>query len=345
MIQLSRSHRTHFIFGLFFLLTIFIFSQTAFGQSTISGIIFDKQRNPLIDVDVELLNDLYQTRNRTKTDGSGRYTFGGLNNGRYLIKVLPFRYDLEDQIQDLEINTQNVRGGEGSGFFNLDFYLLPRKGGLAESELSVVFSQDVPPEAKKLYENGVELLANKKTTEGVMKLNEAVKIFPDYFLALMRIGKELMILKNYKDAVPFFFKAANVNSKSATAFYYLGDCLHYLGKEYNKSALAALNQAFLMAPSSTGILYVLGKVEREEGKYAEAEKHLLQAKKLSKNPVPEIHKELAQLYGNDLKRYKEAADELELYLKASKVEDKEEKNVKKIIADLRNKANSQSNNN
>jgi tetratricopeptide (TPR) repeat protein len=345
MIYLSRSHRTQLVFGLFLLSTIFIFSQNTFGQSTISGIVFDKQRNPLIDVDIELLNDLYQTKDRTKTDGSGRYTFAGLRNGRYFIKVLPFRYDLEDQTQEQEINTQNVRGGEGSGFFNLDFYLLPRKGGLADSELSIVFSQDIPPNAKKLYEKGVELLANKKTTEGVMQLNEALKIFPDYFLVLMRIGKELMIIKNYKDAVPFFFKAANVNPKSATAFYYLGDCLHYLGKEYNKSALAALNQAVIMAPASTRVLYVLGKVEREEGKYAEAEKHLLQAKKLSKNPIPEIHKELAQLYGNDLKKYKEAADELELYLKASKVEDKEEKNVKKIISDLRGKANSQSNNN
>jgi tetratricopeptide (TPR) repeat protein len=93
------------------------------------------------------------------------------------------------------------------------------------------------------------------------------------------------------------------------------------------------------------VLYVLGKVERAEGKYQEAEKHLLQAKKVSKNPIPEIHKELAQLYGNDLKKYKEAADELELYLKASKLEDGEEKKVKKIISDLRGKANSTSTNN
>jgi tetratricopeptide (TPR) repeat protein len=345
MIDSNRSNRIRFGFGLFFLSAVFILSQNAFGQSTISGIIFDKQRNPLIDVDVELLNERYQTDRRAKTDASGRYSFGGLRNGRYYVKVYAFRYDLEDQTQDIEINTQNIRGGEGSGFFSLDFYLLPRKGGLAETELSVVFSQEVPPEAKKLYEKGIELLANKKTTDGVMKLNEAIKIFPDYYLALMRIGKELMILKNFQDAVPFFFKAANVNPKSATAFYYLGDCLHQLGKEYNKSALAALNQAFVLAPASTGVLYVLGKVERAEGKYQEAEKHLLQAKKVSKNPIPEIHKELAQLYGNDLKKYKEAADELELYLKASKLEDGEEKKVKKIISDLRGKANSTSTNN
>jgi tetratricopeptide (TPR) repeat protein len=345
MFYLQRLYRTSLLFGLFFLLTIFILSPKVFGQSTLSGLIYDKQRNPLPEIEVELLNDLYQTISRSRTDGSGRYSFGGLRNGRYYVRALAFRYDLEDQTQEQEINTQSIRGGQGSGFFMLDFYLQPRKGGLAETELSVIFSQEVPPEAKKSYEKGLELLANKKTKEGILKLDESIKIFPDYYLALMRIGKELLILKNYQDAVPFFFKAANVNPKSATAFYYLGDALHHLGQEYNKSALAALNQALVLAPVSTGVLYILGKVEREEKKYQDAEKHLLQAKKTSKVSIPEIHKELAQLYANDLKKYKEAADELELYLKASKPTDEEEKKTRKIISELRVKAGSQPANN
>lgn len=333
---MTRSN-SRFIFVLSFL---FVFFQSVFAQSTISGTIYDKQRNALPEIEIELQNDLYQTINRAKTDGSGRYSFAGLRNGRYYIRVFAFRYDLEDQTQEQEINTQNIRGGEGVGFFLLDFYLLPRKGGLAETELGVIFSQEVPPEAKKMYEKGVELINSKKAKEGIMQLNEAIKIFPNYFYALHRIGKELYIMKNYKDALPFFFKAAEVNPKSANSFYYLGYSLNHLGKEYNKSAMASLNQALLLAPASMQVLYVLGKVEREEGKFQEAEKHLLQAKKLSKNPIPEIHKELAQLYANDLKKYSEAADELELYIKASKLNGDEEKKTKKIISDLRAKAGS-----
>ncbi len=52
----------------------------------------------------------------------------------------------------------------------------------------------------------------------------------------------------------------------------------------------------VLAPSSTQVFFVLGKIERSGGKFNDAEKHLLQAKKLSKVAVPEIHKELAQLY-------------------------------------------------
>ena len=78
------------------------------------------------------------------------------------------------------------------------------------------------------------------------------------------------------------------------------------------------------------------------GNFPDAEKHLLQAKKLATSKNPDIQMELAQLYSNDLKKYKEAADELELYMKAIKLTDEEEKKMKKVIADLREKAKTQS---
>lgn len=335
--------RNRIFFGIIFFSLMLFLSQSTFGKSTISGTVYDKQRNALSEIQIELLNDYYQMIDRTRTDGSGRYQFSNLGDGRYSVRVYAFRYDLEDQTLPVEINTQNIRGGEGTGYFLVDFYLLPRKGGLAETELGVVFAQEVPQAAKKLYENALDDFSKNRTTEGIMQLNEAIKIFPDYYLALYRIGKELFIMKKYNEAVPFLFTAAKVNPKSASAFYYLGYSLYNLGKEYNPSAIASLNQAYTLAPSSMQILYVLGKVERAEKKYEEAETHLLQAKKISGGNVSEIHKELAQLYADDMKKYKEAADELELYLKASKLNGEDQKNIKKVISGLREKAKNQPN--
>jgi predicted Zn-dependent protease len=278
---------------------------------------------------------------RARTDGAGRYQFNGLRDGRYTVRVFAFRYDLQDQEQSVEIITQNIRGGEGTGFFPQDFYLLPKKGGLAEAEIGVVFAQEIPSNAQKVYDKAVKDLSNKRTNEGILGLNEAVQLFPDYYNALYRIGKELFIGRRYKEAIPFLIKAAQVNARSATTFYYLGYSLHNLGKEYDKAAITALNNAVLLAPSSTQVFFVLGKVERSFGKYPDAEKHLLQAKKLSKVAVPEIHKELAQLYADDLKKYKEAADELELYLKASKLEGSAAAETKKVVSGLREKAKAQ----
>jgi tetratricopeptide (TPR) repeat protein len=152
-------------------------------------------------------------------------------------------------------------------------------------------------------------------------------------------------VKRYTEAVPFLLKAVEVNNKSATSFYYLGYSLHNLGKEYNKAAIRCLNNALVLAPSSTQVMFVLGKIERSDGKYVDAEKHLLQAKKLSKVAVPEIHKELAQLYADDMKKYNEAADELELYLKASKLDNSAASQTKKVISSLREKAKSKDANN
>jgi len=117
--------------------------------------------------------------------------------------------------------------------------------------------------------------------------------------------------------------------------------LNKLGKEYNKSAITALKQAVALAPASIVVLYMIGKIEREDGKFTEAEQHLLQAKKLSTVKVPEIHNELYRLYADDLKKYNLAADELELFLKATKLSDEDEKKVRKSITDLREKAKSQ----
>ena len=88
-------------------------------------------------------------------------------------------------------------------------------------------------------------------------------------------------------------------------------------------------------------MFVLGKVERAQGQFADAEKHLLAAKKLATTKVPEIHAELSQLYANDLKKYGEAADELEQYIKASRLSAADEKVARNKVEDLRAKAKTQ----
>lgn len=311
------------------------------GNSSISGIVYDKQRNTYSDLDVELLNDYYQTIRRARTDSMGKYEFSGLGDGRYTVRVRAFRYDFEDQEQATEINTISITGTQGSTFIPLDFVLSPKSGGLAESETGVVFYQDIPKEAQKLYEKAMADFKAKKNKDGLLRLNDAIKIFPEYFNALFKAGKELVVLGRFQDAAPFFLKSSEVNPKHASSFFMLGYCLQQMGRDYVKAAIVSLNQAYLLAPNSIAVLTELGKAERIDSRFSEAEKHLLQAKKLSKNTSPDVHKELAQLYGNDLKKFGLAADELELYLKAIKISKDEEKQMKKTISDLREKAKTQ----
>lgn len=323
-------------FILLFVTAVFFLSQKTFA-STIAGIVYDNKRNPLTEVDVELLDDYYRLVNRTKTNASGRYEFGGLGDGRFTVRVLPFRYDFADESALVEITTiTSVSNQVGNTYLTQDFYLTPRKGSLADTETGVIFAQETPKEAQKIYEAATKDLSRRKNDEGIAGLRKAINIFPDYFLALQSLGKELFAKDEYGEAIQILLKASEVNPNSPTTFYYMGYSLVKLN--YTKAAIIPLNQALSLAPSSVQILYVLGIAETGETKYLDAEKHLLQAEKLSKADVPEIHWQLAQLYGNHLRKFKEAADELELYLKTGKFDEEQKAKIKKTINELREKA-------
>ena len=339
-----KPHRFPFVFQMAAALSFIVLSAAGtFAASTIAGYVYDKQRNAVIDVDVELVDDLYRMvpGGRKKTDATGHYEFTGLSDGRYTVRVFAFRYDLQDQEFMVEINTQSIRGGPGTGYYTQDFYLAPKKGGLKDAELSVVFAQEVPKPAQDAYDKAVKDLNDKKRSEGFAGLQKALGIFPTYYNALHRFGVELFFMKQYMDSAGVFMRAAQVNPKSATSYYYLGYALHNAGKQYNKSALTAATEALNLAPASVQVLFLTAKIERNLGKFPEAEKHLLLAKKNASTKIPEIHLELSQLYSDDLKRYKEAADELENYIKAARLSGQESDKVKKIVAGLREKAKGQ----
>lgn len=337
----SRPFAIKMGFGLFVLVVPFFFSQNISAANTIAGYVYDKARNPIPDIDVELQDEYYRMlpNGRRKTDAAGRYQFDGLNDGNYTVKVYAFRYDFDDQSQYVEIKSISARPGEaGSSYNPVDFYLQPRKGGLRDLELSVIFAQEVPKEAERAYNKAIDDLSKKRVDEGFAGLQESIRLFPNYYNAIYRLGTELLSRKQYLEAALAFIQAADINPKNPLLFYYAGYALRSGGEKYNKSALTALNHALFLAPISAPVLLQLGTVERALGKFSDAEKHLLQAKKLSPTKVPEIQKELAQLYANDLKKYKEAADELDQYVKASKLSDADVAKTKQLIADLRVKA-------
>lgn len=333
MFSLESSGICKLSFALFLFLFVSGFAQSI-AASTIAGFVYAPGRRPVDRVDVELLNENRNVLDRTKTNSSGRYTFTVTSDARYYIRVLPFRYNLIDQTQEVIVNNLKQIGA-GNGYFQQDFYLKIKKGGLGDTTTGVVFAQDTPKDAQDLYKNAMKDLSDKKVSDGMNKLIKAIQIFPRYYAASQRMGIELLKMKRYLDAVKYFVLAAEANPKSSRAFYYMAFSLNKLGKKYNPAALKSLAKAQVLASRSWEVAFLVGKIHRQEGNFLEAEKQLIRSKKLVNVKKPSIHIELAKLYGNDLKKYDKAADELELYLKS--VGKKDEK-IKRQIADLRNKA-------
>jgi tetratricopeptide (TPR) repeat protein len=296
---------------------IVIFKQTDYSQNRnrISGFVFGPNRLPVSDVYVELMNEVGSVLSRVKTNGSGQYSFTGLSPGRFTIKVQPFGTNLQEDTHEVEIVNNVAQGSFTSASIQEDFYLKLRKGETqAITSSGFLFFQDVPKEAEKAYKDAIILLAENRIELGITSLKSALSIFPNYFLALDRLGSEHIKLGQYTNAKEFYLKAVSVNDRSAESWY--GISFSYYALKEPKLAVEAAKKAYSFAPESAKIALMLGISLRLDSKYQESEKTLLQAKKLAEGKIPDINWNLALLYAHNLKRYKDAANELELYLKA-----------------------------
>ena len=321
------------------LLVVLISSAIAQGNS-VSGFVWGPGRTPIPDVLVELQNEMYVTVQRTRTDNSGGYKFFNAPSGRLRVRVSPQNLGFEPQEIDFEIVNFSRDNGAGglrrSGFSNEQhsFYLRPKKGAGQAAVAGVVFAQEVPPEAQKLYQKAVEDLANQKEHEGLEGLKSALEIFPKYFLALDRLGNEYVRLKHFGAAEVLLSIASDVNPKSYRSWYGLAYARYSL-KRFS-DAIAAAEKAEALQPDSPETLFLLGSSLRQAKRVADAEKALIKARSLP-NPPALVHWDLALLYANDMKRYADAADELKAFIKAQP-DTKDAELIKQLIAEFESKS-------
>jgi hypothetical protein len=317
---------------LWILNTIFLFPTFAASSiaNRIEGRVYDPARLPVENVYVELRNDVNSPIAQTKTDASGRFTFSGMPGGRYTVRVLPLRTNFIEQTQEVYVTSARPNSSDTA---YVDIYLTYNKRS-NESEIpkspQVIFVQKIPPAAKKLYEEGAADLS-KKQDKGFAKLDEALKIFPEYFDALSLLGKEYGLRKDYEKAYPYLLKAIDANPRSYSSFFRLGYAFYQM-KQY-AAALKAANAAVILIPDSADALQLYGTILRINGNFAEAEKTLLKANSLAEGKNSETHFQLALLY-NRLNRNKDAISELEIYLKLEP-DSPEKIKIQRLIAKLK----------
>lgn len=315
------------------LIAVFFFSAFAANSvviaNRIEGRVYSPERLPVENVYVELRNEVDSPVAQTKTDTSGRFTFVGMSSGRYTIKVLPLRTNFIEQTQEVYI--ASLRTGSDTAY--VDIYLTYNKHSresVIQKSPQVIFVQEIPPAAKKLYEAGAAAL-NKKQDKGFAELDEALKIFPDYFEALSLLGKEYVLRKNYEKAYPLLLKAIDVNPRSYSSFFRLGYAFYQL-KQY-AAALKAADAAVILAPDSADAQQLRGTILRINENFVEAEKTLLKANTLAQGKNSETHFQLALLY-NHLNRNQAAINELELYLQMEP-ESPDKIKIQRLIAKLK----------
>jgi tetratricopeptide (TPR) repeat protein len=162
-------------------------------------------------------------------------------------------------------------------------------------------------------------------------LKKAIELFPLYFDALELLGTEYVKLQEYETAIPVLTKAIEVNGRAYPSLNALSVAQYNL--KQLPEAVESMRRAITFNQKSINANLWLGMLLRQTNKLDEAETYLKQADQLAASKSPDAHWQLALLF-NQLKRYKEAADELELFLKVQP-DSKDTELIKKLIEKFR----------
>lgn len=315
-----------------------LFSVTTIqGGNAISGRVFGADgHQPVDNVYVELLDEVYSSIGRSKTDSTGFYQFGNLSQGTFKVKVLPYGTDYLEQTQEVAIQNISVLQGRGHDNVHLDFYLKVRANANAGPFYAPgsIFVQEVPEPARKVYEKGVAALREKKEKEGFEFLKNAIELFPSYYVALDRLGTEYVVRGYYDAALALLTKAVEINPRAYSSTFGLGVSQYNL--KQNGEALKNLRKATTLYNKSPNAYLWLGMALKRDNKLTDAETAFKRANDLSKGKSAEVHWQMARFF-SEQNRYKDAADELELFLKYQTDKQDEEK-IKQMIQKLREKA-------
>ena len=320
-------------------LAVVLFSVSAFAAGSVSaanrieGTVYDPERRPVNDVQIELQNDVGSLLSTTKTRSGGRFTFSGVSAGRYLIKVIPVGLAYLEETTSVDVINYGRANSSDTAY--VDIYLRFDKRAqdqLLNRQAEVVFVQEVPDEAKKMYLSGIEEIKTDRE-KGLNKLKRAIELFPTYFDALSLLGREYLFSNDFREAYPYLIRAVDINPRSFASYYNLGYAFYYLNEI--SAGLLAARAAIMLAPADVDARVLYGILLRVSSKDEEAISELLKANSLSRNENPEAHWQLALVY-NKLGRNEDAAKELELYIKVKpNIDPIEKKKTRELIQKLR----------
>ena len=304
-------------------------AQSQQNTNTISGHVSDNQRSPVPNLRVELLNEVDSVIQTVKTDGSGLFIFRKLSDGSFQVRVQTGGTNYVSQTKRVELTRPH---GFGAAFEEIEFVLNTNRSTPTTGKPGVIFAQDVPDQARKLYQKATDLIEKPdRRPEAFATLKSALEIYPNYFDALEMLGTEQVKERQYEPAIPVLTKALEVNSRAYNSSFALGVAQYNL--KQLQPAIESFRRAVLLNDKSINANLWLGIALRQTSKLDEAEASLRKADLLADSKLPDAHWQLALLF-NQLKRYKEAADELEVFLKVQP-DARDAELIKKLIKKLR----------
>ena len=251
----------------------------------------------------------------TFSDSVGNFEFRSLPNNNYKIVVPSDGFTYESAQENLEVS------GAASRTFSVQFYLREKAGNAISKDKMISageMTQDVPKAAKKSYEQGLKRMKDGKNNEAVSLFQDALKSYPEYVLALNKLGECYLYEEKLQAAQSEFEKAIAINAKYPISQINLG-MLMVKSQRYDAAiehldAALRLNESFPMAHLYLGIAW-LEKTPQDVSNLEKAEKSFSKALALGGKDMANVHKYMFNIHIRR-KQVDKAAAELEAYLEA-----------------------------
>ena len=278
--------------------------------TTVLGTVTLPDGNPAVHVRVKISGQTGLNFD-TVTDSSGRYQFQ-VPAGRYRLAASNPQ-DASQFTDPIEADTSRTAGNR----VLVNLYLRepstktnnPRPGVISLAEAS----QQIPKEAKKAFDEGVRRKNDKQIEKAVESLTRAIDSYPGYFQALAERGQLYIMRNQIAEASEDFSRAFKLNDEWGPALRGLGYC--YLEQQKFGEAIRYLERAIEVDPSIANAHLFLGIATLAIDRRDEAKKALQEALKLDAKAAVTAHIYLADLHARE-ERYKDAANELRIYLDA-----------------------------
>lgn len=283
---------------------------------------------------------------QTTTGSEGDFAYDGLTDTSFTIVVSS--PDYQTISQEVRFFKRIDASTPGETQF-VEIILTPVKRA-STPPAAPVFVQDVPPEARRKFDEAKVLLRDKKADKAVLLLQEAVKLFPEYFEARLSLASELARANRLNEAVIELEHARKVNPRDGRLYHLFGMIL--IQKKLPGPAAEVLAEAIKLSPNDPQLPYLRGTalidstasitaVSPEETKkktaiLLDAERSLSSAFDLSGKKLFLVHLQMARVY-EKRNEPKLAADELEKYLRSSP-NDKNAAAIRTAIDQLRGKS-------
>jgi|GEM_PF-3156893 len=152
--------------------------------------------------------------------------------------------------------------------------------------LDVMFPQETKFKARKLYAVAQQAIDAKDYAKAIATYEDALKIDPQWALALNGIGKVYMIdrapMKNERTGVEYYLRACAADPNFTWAPKNLGD--YYLRKNDYSNAEQYLLKALATSPERSSILRALGYVCRHTHRSPEAIAYYERSMRFEKDP-------------------------------------------------------------